>query len=133
MIKQVQGSPSSEACIDEINERTGKYGPYLLWSFKDSSNNRFVGFTESVVKPGNRTWVWLYGLLGVAHKEGDTVDFDSLRGTKCQILLNQKDSTVAMITRVGSGTAAPISEEPPQQAVPDQVVPESGDATGLFS
>jgi len=110
MIKQVQGSQTQDVHIDDISERSGKFGPYLLWSFKDTSNNRWVGFTETVIRMGNRTWTWLYS-LGIVSDENDSIDFDSLKGTVCKVYLSQKDSTVIMITETGKAKAPPKNAE----------------------
>ena len=136
MIKQVQSSQVVDVHIDQIGEKQGKFGPYLLWAFKDGKNNRYVGFTETIVRPGNRVWVWMYG-IGKYLEVGDSLDFESLKGLLCRAYLNPKDSTVLTITSVIKSPvkdrAETTSDQVKDSVTPEEPIPSEGDASGLFS
>ena len=112
MIKQNQDTSKFDAKLEDVVERSGKFGPYLLWSFKDTSGNRCVGFTEANLKFGNRLWVWLY-CLGFYIQPGDSFDLTSLKGQNCLIILGGKDNTVSAVVPIGNTAGVKNWTTPP--------------------
>ena len=135
MIKQVIDSPSLVGTIQQITEKPTKYGPSFYWEFKNEKGEKYLGFTETSLKLGNRLWTWLY-CLGYEVKLGETFDLDSLRGTNCKIYLGGKSNAVSAIIRsditgsrpqsvstsaVTKVTPTPVQDTPPVVSTGDEI------------
>jgi len=114
LIKKVILGNEVEAFLNSISEREGKYGPYMMWEFLDKNDVRYVGFTETVIVPGNKLWVWLQS-LGYTLNVDDTFDFSCLGRLKCRIFLRKRDKVVVHITSITSSEES--SELPTKQSV----------------
>lgn len=139
MIKQVIDSPSLVGTIQQITEKPTKYGPSFYWEFKNEKGERYLGFTETSLKLGNRLWTWLY-CLGYEVKSGESFDTDKLQGTKCKIYLGGKSNAVSAIIRADiTSTPAPISnvtttkKNPEPAPEPPPVVSTGDEISALFS
>jgi len=124
MIRQNKDMPKYDSKLDDVVERSGKYGPYLLWSFKDTQGNRWVGFTEAVLTFGNRLWTWLY-CLGFYVQPGDSFDLSSLKGKDCLIIIGGKGSTVSAVVPLGNTAVTRDWTPPPPPEQTKPVEPEA--------
>lgn len=130
MIKQAIDSPSLVGTIQQISEKPTKYGPSFFWEFKNEKGERYLGFTETSLKLGNRLWTWLY-CLGHEVKAGESFNLDKLQGTKCKIYLGGKSNSVSAIIRAEISSASilnvPVSpvkaspEPPPVASTGDEI------------
>lgn len=122
------------ATLKKVTERSGKNGPYLMWEFQDDGGERKVGFTDSEVILGNRTWTWLH-MLGISLNVGDTIELQDLQDIECFIFLDDK-GTVRMVTETLTPEQVDNSVEPNSGVVTPVVtpeLPEKSEAEGLFS
>lgn len=83
------------AILKKVSDREGKNGPYLMWEFTDDNGDRRVGFTDSEIIVGNRTWTWLF-MLGISLHVGDILELQDLQDLECFIFLDDK-GTVRMV------------------------------------
>jgi hypothetical protein len=122
MIKQVIDSPSLVGTIQQITEKPTKYGPSFYWEFKNEKGEKYLGFTETSLKLGNRLWTWLY-CLGYEVKTGENFDLDTLQGTKCKIYLGGKSNAVSAIIRsdIPASRPQPSSTQTVQKVAPAPV------------
>jgi len=133
MGKQVSRGNDLGATLKKVTEREGKNGPYLMWEFIDDSGERKVGFTDSEIIVGNRTWTWLH-MLGISLNTGDIIELQDLQDMECFIFLDDK-GTVRMVAE----ESAPEQKEVIPKSninnneVKPEIPPERSEAEGLFS
>ena len=129
MIKQVQTTNNFKATIKRVVERKGKYGPCLFWEFHDEKSNSYIGFTESLLKLGNRTWTWLH-CLGYHLNENESFNFEDLQGQECYAYAGGKTGTISIVTKEGTqpskssqslDTTSPDLPPQPEGSVKDEV------------
>jgi len=83
------------AKLNAIEEKDGKWGPFLSWAFKiDDSDSDFdgvvvLGMTPTKWAEGEKTDKWLQA-FGVDASVGDDFDLDDIIGKKVQIMVQNK-------------------------------------------
>jgi hypothetical protein len=96
----------------------GLFGPYLEWEFSVVSGNltdvRITGRSSKSFGPSTKAREWATAL-----QRGERVDFGTLFGTPCQLLLEvveKEKGTFNRITRILPAPAARVARKQPSQA-----------------
>jgi len=107
-------------------EEDGLFGPYLDWEFRaDSSvltDVRITGRSSTSFGPSTKAREWATALLGRPLLRGERVDFGTLGGTPCQLMLEvveKEKGTFNRITRILPAPAARVASKQPSQAAFD--------------
>lgn len=103
------------------SEQDGLYGPYLDWEFTVTGAMltvvRVTERSSTSFGPSTKAREWATALLGRPLMKGEHVDFGTLAGTPCQLLLDVVEKEKGIFNRITRILPAP-------KAVPAHVVPE---------
>jgi hypothetical protein len=88
-----------------IDEKTGNYGPYWIWSFQLEKTGGYVSYlTSTNFSSNSKARKVVEALIGRTEKDGEEVDPDTLFNYPCQLLIEIAElddgSTVNRIERV---------------------------------
>jgi len=110
-------------------EEDGLFGPYLDWEFRAVSGAltdvKITGRSSTSFGPTTKAREWATALLGRPLLRGERVDFGTLKGTPCQLLLEvveKEKGTFNRITRIlpaSKAAAARVARKQPSQAAFD--------------
>ena len=94
---------SHPATFVDIEEGEGEYGPYWRWFFEvdvEGDTIEFVALSSAKLGSRSKGGRWLKGLRGGPSEPGELVDFDDLRGTECEVVIEENDEGFARLTSV---------------------------------
>ena len=104
----------------------GQFGPYLDWEFSATSDTltdiKITGRSSTSFGPTTKAREWATALLGRPLLRGERVDFGTLKGTPCQLLLaviEKEKGTFNKITRIlpaAKASAHVVNEQPSRAA-----------------
>jgi hypothetical protein len=102
-----------------IDEKTGNYGPYLIWTFQLDKNGTHVSYlTSRSFLSNSKARKLVEALKGRPMKDGEEVDLDELFGAPCQLLIEIAElddgGTVNRVERV----LPPASSEDADEEIP---------------
>ena len=107
-------------------EEDGLFGPFLGWEFRVKSSTtadiRITGRSGTSFGPTAKAREWATALLGRPLLGGEHVDFGTLNGTPCQLLLDvveKEKGTFNRITRILPAPAARVVRKQPSQVAFD--------------
>lgn len=125
-----------KAVIASIDEKEGKTGPYLLWSFKvphpmvdgepASEPMNVAGFTPLIIQDDTKLDKWLKACGINVAEDGDEFDTEDLIGKKVQVLVEnkvnktsgQEKSQVTKLLRAPAAQPGQQDEAPARKAQP---------------
>jgi hypothetical protein len=102
--------PAEFVDISEATSEQSAFGSdtYWLWEFLLFVKGKEVSLTGTSspkLTPKTKASKWLFGLTGRQLAVGEEVDFDTLKGTRCQIVTTTSDD--GMYSRIESVLPAP--------------------------
>lgn len=86
-----------EADFDGVEEGpAGQFGPSIKWLFTayvEGEPTKVNGLTSTSASVKGKAYEWLTAILGRQPAVGEQIDFDSLKGNRCKVLIekNAKD------------------------------------------
>jgi hypothetical protein len=88
-----------------IDEKSGNYGPYLIWTFQLDKTGGYQSYlTSTNFGSGSKARKVVEALLGRTMKDGEEVDPDILFNSPCQLLIEVAElddgGTVNRVERV---------------------------------
>ena len=97
----------------------GEFGPYWIWWFLveagDGAITTVSGASSTKFGPRAKAHQWTKALIGRSIEAGETIDFDTLPGRDCSLVLsiNENDfNAIDSVVTAEQGSGPGIDEEP---------------------
>jgi hypothetical protein len=99
-----------------VEEKTGNYGPYLLWTFQLKKTGGHVSYLSSTsFHTTSKARKVVEALIGRTMRDGEEVDIDELFNTPCRLLIEiaelEDGGTLNKIERVLAAESSEDAED----------------------
>lgn len=93
-----------EADFDGVEEGPeGQFGPSIRWNFTayvEGEPEKVNGLTSTSTSTKSKGYEWLTAVMGRQPEVGEAIDFDSLKGSRCKVLVEDNAKGWPGVTKV---------------------------------